>query len=174
MSDPAQHPIEDLVERLASRFNASYERFRGDFSLTIQPEQIIPVCQALRDEEQFEMLIDETAVDFWPQEQPRFLLVYQLRSLARNQILTLIAPVDGNEPVVPSLTRVYPNANYYERELWDLFGIRCAGHPDLRRILMPHDWEGHPLRKDYPLGYEEPQFTFNFEQIQARKLKPKE
>lgn len=174
MSDATNNPIEDLVERLVSRFDASHERFRGDTALIIKPAQIIPVCRVLRDEEQFEMLIDETAVDFWPQEKPRFYVVYQLRSITRNLILSLKVPLDGNEPVVPSLVSIYPNADYYERELWDLFGIRCAGHPDLRRILMPHDWEGHPLRKDYPLGYEEPQFSFNFEQIQARKLKPKE
>jgi NADH-quinone oxidoreductase subunit C len=75
---------------------------------------------------------------------------------------------------MPTLETVYPNANWFERELWDMFGIRSLGHSDLRRIVMPHDWEGHPLRKDFPLGYEEPQFTFNFDEIDLRKPYAKE
>lgn len=166
--------LAETVQRLVERFNARVEQFRGDFTLDVSADQIVAVCQHLRDTEGFEMLIDETAVDFWPEETPRFFVVYQLRSLARNQILSLRVPLDGNEPVIPSVTVVYPNANWYERELWDMFGIHFAGHPDLRRILMPHDWAGHPLRKDYPLGYEEPQFTFNIDRVQVKKLNPKD
>ena len=88
--------------------------------------------------------------------------------------LEVRVPLDGNEPVLNSVTSIYPNANWFERELWDMFGIHIEGHPDLRRILMPYDWEGHPLRKDYPLGYEEVQFTFNYEEILNRKPRPKE
>jgi len=163
-----------LINHLVEAFNVKVEEFRGDYVVEVRPDQIIAVCQVLRDLEGFEMMIDETAVDFWPQEAPRFHVVFQLRSVSRNLIISLRVPLDGNEPVMPSLVGVYPNADWYERELWDLFGIRFAGHPDLRRILMPHDWAGHPLRKDYPLGYEEPQFTFNYEKIQAKKLNPKE
>jgi len=75
------------------------------------------------------------------------------------------------QSIVPTLTGLYKNANWRERELWDMFGIRVEDHPDLRRLLMPKDWDGHPLRKDYPLGYEEPQFTFNFEEIDISKPK---
>lgn len=163
----------ETVEQLVRRFDGQMELFRGDYSIEVTSGQIIEACQWLRDEAGFEMLIDETAVDYWPQETPRFKLIYQLRSIARNEIISLRVGLNGNEPIAPSLVGVYPNANWYERELWDLFGIRFHEHPDLRRLLMPHDWVGHPLRKDYPLGYEEPQFTFNFEQIQARKLNPK-
>jgi NADH-quinone oxidoreductase subunit C len=162
------------VQRLGEHFNTRYEEFRGDFTIELGADQLVAVLQTLRDEEGFEMLIDLTAVDLWPQETPRFQVIYQLRSISRNQMLSLRMALDGNEPVLPTATGVFPNADWYERELWDMFGLYVAGHPDLRRILMPHDWVGHPLRKDYPLGYEEPQFTFNFDQIQARKLNPKE
>jgi len=166
--------LAETVQQMVEQFHARVEEFRGDPTLEVRADQIVPVCQALRDAEGFEMLVDETAVDYWPTETPRFYVIYQLRSISRNQLLSLRVPLDGNEPVMPTMTGVYPNANWYERELWDMFGIHFAGHPDLRRILMPHDWVGHPLRKDYPLGYEEPQFTFNYEQIQARKLNPKD
>ncbi len=164
--------LAETVDQLIERFACQFEVFRGEYTVHLTSEQIIETCQWLRDEAGFEMLIDETAVDDWPQEKPRFRLVYHLRSISRNEIICLSIGLDGNEPVAPSLYAVFPNADYYERELWDLFGIRFTGHPDLRRILMPHDWVGHPLRKDYPLGYEEPQFTFNYDQIQARKLNP--
>ncbi len=78
-------------------------------------------------------------------------------------------PLNGNDPHLNTLEGVYPNANWYEREIWDLFGITFDGHSDLRRIMMPTEWEGHPLRKDYPLGYEEPQFTFNVKEVDQKK-----
>jgi NADH-quinone oxidoreductase subunit C len=178
MSDSdTMHPAPNLAEtvhRLVEQFNARAAQFRGENTLDVSADQIVAACQQLRDGESFEMLVDETAIDLWPEQAPRFYVVYMVRSISRNQLLCLRVPLDGNEPVIPSITSVYPNADWYERELWDLFGIHFAGHPDLRRILMPHDWVGHPLRKDYPLGYEEPQFTFNVDQIQARKLNPKD
>jgi NADH-quinone oxidoreductase subunit C len=115
-----------------------------------------------------------SASDYWPQEAPRFHVVYQLTSLAKNLSLQLRVAVNGNDPRVPSSTRVYAAANWRERELLDMFGIEFDGHPDPRRILMPEGTEGHPLRKDFPLGYEEPQFTFNFDEIDLRKPYVKE
>jgi NADH-quinone oxidoreductase subunit C len=86
----------------------------------------------------------------------------------------LRVPISGHNPYIPTLEGLYSNANWREREIWDMFGIRFEGHSDMRRILMPHDWQGHPLRKDYPLGYEEVQFTFNAEEIEQGKPYAKE
>ncbi len=161
--------LQTIVENLKQRFSAATYEFRDEISLVVASEQIIEICRALRDEFAFNLLTEETAVDYWPQQTPRFHIVYRLRSLKNNQIIGLRVPLNGNSPVMPSIVGVYSNANWFERELWDMFGIRFDGHPDLRRIVMPYDWEGHPLRKDYPLGYEEVQFTFNFDEINVRK-----
>ncbi len=138
-------------------------------ALVASAGQIVEISRTLRDEFGFNFLCELTAVDYWPEEKPRFHVLYGYYSHAENVRLALRVPLDGDEPIMPSLTGVYQGANWPERELWDMFGIRFEGHPDLRRILMPHDWEGHPLRKDYPLGYEEPQFTFNYDEIDKRK-----
>lgn len=157
------------INTLQERFGAQATEFRGQTTLTLPREQIVAAVRTLRGEFGFDLLSDETVVDYWPQMAPRFHVVYQLRSVNHNLHLTLRVAVPGETPTVPTLTSVFPNANWHEREIWDMFGIRFEGHPDLRRILMPYDWEGHPLGKDYPLGYEEPQFTFNFEDVDKTK-----
>jgi NADH-quinone oxidoreductase subunit C len=161
--------LRSIVDELKQRFDAGTYEFRDEVSLVLAPEQIVACCQALRDEYEFNLLNEETAVDYWPAQAPRFHLVYRLRSLPRDLMIGIRVPLDGNAPTVPSIVSVFANANWFEREIWDMFGIRFEGHPDLRRIVMPYDWEGHPLRKDYPLGYEEVQFTFNFDEIDVRK-----
>jgi NADH-quinone oxidoreductase subunit C len=98
----------------------------------------------------FERLSTVTAVDRFPAE-PRFEVIYHLHSVARNQRLRLKCLLPGQNPEIDSATAVWRAAGWYEREAFDLFGIRFRNHPDLRRILMPDDWEGHPLRKDYPI-----------------------
>jgi NADH-quinone oxidoreductase subunit C len=119
------------------------------------------------------MLVDVTAVDYWPQEEPRFHVVYQLYSMRNNLLLRLRVPLNGSLPHVRTVEGIYPSANWFEREVWDLFGIRFDNHSDPRRIIMPADWDGHPLRKDYPLGYEEVQFSFNQDQVSQHKPSPK-
>ncbi len=162
------------VTALKDHFDAEVSEFRGEISLLLAPEHIVESCRVLRDDFGFEMLSAQTAVDYWPEQSPRFHIVYQLYSLQQCIHICLRVPLDGNNPSVPTIEVVYPNANWHEREIWDMFGIRFEGHSDLRRILNPYDWEGHPLRKDYPLGYEEVQFTFNFEEIDKRKPYAKE
>jgi len=166
--------LQSVVGLMKERFNAPDYIYANEISLIIPPEKIVEACRTLRDEHNFELLVEETAVDYWPELKPRFHVVIRLRSLMHNLIIGLRVPLDGNFPTMPTLETVYPNANWFERELWDMFGIRFLGHSDLRRILMPHDWEGHPLRKDFPLGYEEPQYSFNYDEIDLRKPYAKE
>ena len=166
--------IQSIVNAFKDRFGADTYEFRGEVSPILAPEQIVTACQALRDEFGFELLNEETAVDYWPEQTPRFHIVYRVRSLKHNLMIGMRVPLNGNSLSMPSITAVYANANWFERELWDMFGIRFEGHPDLRRVIMPYDWVGHPLRKDYPLGYEEVQFSFNFDEIDVRKPYAKE
>ena len=166
--------LKAVIKDIKQRYEAKEGEFRGQISLAVVPDKIVAVGTALRDKHSFEMLADLTAVDYWPEEAPRFHLVYQFNSYSKKMRFEVRVPIDGNAPSVDTITGIYPNAGWHERELWDMFGIRFEGHPDLRRLLMPHEWEGHPLRKDYPLGYEEVQFTFNYEEIEMRKPKPKE
>ncbi len=165
--------LEPIVRKLEKDFGTQASVFRGDVTLVIPAEKIVAACQEMQ-AQGFELLSAMTAVDYWPQEDPRFHVVYLFTSLAKNLSLGFRVPVPGINPSLPTVSSVYRNANWRERELWDMFGIKFAGHPDLRRILMPADWEGHPLRKDYPLGYEEPQFTFNYKEIDLRKPYAKE
>lgn len=169
-----ENELKEIASTVASRFELEQQAFRDQVILIVASEKIIEVARTLRDEFGFKMLSDETAVDYWPQEAPRFHIIYQLRNLEKLLLITLRVPLDGDAPHLETIEKVYPNANWFERELWDMYGISFDGHSDLRRILMPSDWEGHPLRKDYPLGYEEVQFTFNVDQVQMRKPHPKE
>ena len=170
---PMDKNLQPIVEQLEKEFGLTASEYRGDASLVVPAEKIVAACQRVQGLG-FEMLSALTAVDYWPQEQPRFHVIYEFTSVSKKLRLELRVPVPGINPSVPSISQLYRNANWRERELWDMFGIKAEGHPDLRRILMPADWEGHPLRKDYPLGYEEPQFTFNFEEINLRKPYAKE
>lgn len=166
--------LEPIVKAVQEKFGASLEEFRDEVHLFVRVEQIVDALTLLRDEHAFELLSTLTASDYWPQETPRFHVVYQLTSLAKNLSLQLRLPLNGDSPKAPTASRVYASANWRERELLDMFGIEFEGHPDPRRILMPEGTEGHPLRKDFPLGYEEPQFTFNFDEIDLRKPYAKE
>jgi NADH-quinone oxidoreductase subunit C len=123
---------------------------RTELTLEIAPARIVDVCRFLKEQQQFVRLCTVTGVDRYPGE-PRFEVVYHLHSLARNQRLRLKCRLSGESPEIDSVTAVWRGAGWYERETFDLFGVRFRNHPDLRRIMMPEDWEGHPLRKDYPV-----------------------
>ena len=102
--------------------------------------------------ENYEMMVDLTVVDWFRKQEPRFEVVVQFLSISKNQRKTIKVFVDDEELSIPSITDIYPSANFYEREAFDMFGINFLEHPDLTRILMPDDWNGHPLRKNYGSG----------------------
>jgi len=166
-------PIEKAVKALQDQLRdgvQAVDTFRNETTVVLGRDVIVAACRILRDDPalRFDLLAALTAVDYHPQE-PRFAVVYQLYSIAQNVFLGLRVYLPGQSPEVATIESVYPNANWHEREVFDMFGINFLGHSDLRRILMPHDWVGHPLRKDYPLAYEEVQYSFNFDEIDKRK-----
>ena len=153
-----------ILKKLKERFAESVlevGEFRGELTLIAGKEDIVQICQFLRDDPEldFNFLSDLCGVD-WPERKPRFDLVYNLYSISKNHRVRLKVRVEDGESV-PSVTSVWSTANWHEREVFDMFGIRFEGHPDLRRILMSEDWEGHPLRKDFPLTKEEVMFSHN-------------
>lgn len=167
--------LEPIVQALQEKFSTSFEEFRDEVHVFVNPESIVEALTLLRDKYDFELLSAMTASDYYPQMSPRFHVIYQLTSLAKNLVMQLRVPVNGTDPKIPTATGVYDVANWRERELMDMFGLVAEGHPDPRILLLPDDWQGkHPLRKDFPLGYEEVQFTFNYDDINLRKHYAKE
>jgi NADH-quinone oxidoreductase subunit C len=126
--------------------------FRGETTIVLPRKVLRAVAECCRDHAdlQFNLLTDATCVDRYPHE-PRFELNYHLVSIPQRERVRLQVRLSGADPVIESLVPIWPGANWLEREIFDLFGIRFTGHPDLRRILLPEDWEGHPLRRDYPV-----------------------
>ena len=150
MSDDA---VPMLVQKIRERFPGAvkeHTEFRGDLTVVVEPARLVEVARYLRDDPalRFDYFLYNTAVD-WPARQPRFDVVWEVRSLAHKTRVRLKTWAEMPEARAPSLTSVWRAANWYERETYDLLGIRFDGHPDLRRILMPDSWEGYPLRKDY-------------------------
>jgi NADH-quinone oxidoreductase subunit C len=149
------HPALARVLRWNSAAVESAKYDREELTIVIERSFIREVCTLLRDDAEcpFNSLSGVTCVDWHPSE-PRFEVIYHLLSLAKKERVRLKVRLSESSPVVESITSVWPSANYFEREVYDMFGVRFTGHPYLRRILMPEDWEGHPLRKDYPVeGY---------------------
>jgi NADH-quinone oxidoreductase subunit C len=149
--------IVDALEEAFPGFHEAIERIvvdRGELTLYIVPERIAEVCQSLRDDPalRFELCSSVSGVDYLGSDDRRLHAVYHLTSLTFRRRIRLEAAVTAEDPHLPSVTQVYPTADWQERETYDMFGIVFDGHPNLTRILMPDDWEGFPQRKDYPLG----------------------
>lgn len=145
-----EHAVAAAVDSFDSEAVTAGKLEFGELTLEIAPAKIVSVCGFLKYDQKFVRLSSVTAVDRYPAE-PRFEVVYHLHSIERNDRVRLKARVGGENPEIESATSVWRGANWYEREVFDLFGIRFTGHPNLRRIMLPDDWEGHPLRKDYPV-----------------------
>lgn len=150
---PAFAPHRSFVVSLHSRLPASIlsaHLEHGELTLTVAPASLAALSRELKDRERFVRLSSATAVDWYPVE-PRFEVVYHLHSIEQNRRLRLRCLTGGPAPALPSVVEVWSGADWYEREIFDLFGVRFEGHPRLTRILLPDDWEGHPLRKDFPV-----------------------
>lgn len=149
---------DQLIFKLKEKFGSliiDSHNFRGDETVVIRREGVIEVFGFLKSELGFEFLMDITAVDYIGRE-PRFEIVYHLYSFKNNNRLRVKVGVPESEAVVDSLMPLWSGANWFEREVYDMFGIKFSGHPDLRRILMYDEFQGHPLRKDYPLKKRQP------------------
>ena len=163
LSDQLQRTCAKLEEAFPDA-GLAFAAFRGELTVTMPTSLLLDVCQFLRDDEalDYSFLTDITAVDH-PERKDRFCLVYHLLSMSRKARVCLKTYLSEDEQA-PSLTPLWPGAGFYEREVYDLFGLGFAGHPDLRRIMMPDDWQGHPLRKDYPLSTTPVPFSHDWEE----------
>ena len=161
--------LEKIVNVLKDQAGATVDEFRGEVRVYVPGDKLHDTLLFLRDEHEFQLLSLLSAIDYWPQDNPRYHVVYGLTSLTQHLMIQVRVRLPGPDPQVPTVSDIFETANWKERELYDMFGIVVQGHPDPRRILMPDDWDGHPLRRDYPLGYEEPQYTFNYKEINLRK-----
>ncbi|OQY20233.1 MAG: NADH-quinone oxidoreductase subunit C [Desulfobacteraceae bacterium 4572_35.1] len=142
-----------VVAKLREAFSADVldvKEYRGEVTVTVKKEEIVAICQFLKDEAGYNFLCDLCGVDYLGQ-QPRFMVVYNLYNITTKERLRVKVPVEEENPRVDTVSTVWSTANWPERECWDLMGISFNNHPDLRRILMAEGWVGHPLRKDYPL-----------------------
>ena len=174
---PIQSPEHPLFKRLRERFGDAVEgafTFVNQLSIHVRADSIVEVCKALRDDAEtpFDYLSDLTCVHWPDHEEAPFEVVYNLYSISKNERVRLKAA--AGEAGIDSVTPVWPTANWMEREAYDLFGVAFNNHPDLRRLLLPKDWDGHPLRKDYPLEFMENEWTTRhlpeFTEVQREQL----
>lgn len=155
MSDTA------IIDKIKTQFGADVlesHNFQGDQTVTLKKERLVEVTRFLKDDPSLDMnyLMDLTAVDYLNKKTIRFEVVYHFFSLKHNHRVRIKLPVSEDDAVVDTLTGLYHSADWYEREVWDLYGIKFNGHPNLKRILLYEGFKGHPLRKDYPVNKRQP------------------
>jgi NADH-quinone oxidoreductase subunit C len=171
MSD--MNPGELFYQKVKKAYPDAIEEvveFRGEHTLVVRQEFLKDVCLLLRDDEDLacNLLEDIVADDMLP-EFPRFAVNYHIYSIPKNHYIRIRVPVEDPDDGPETMAAVWPIASWLETEVWDLMGVTFKGNDQLRRLFLPEDWQGHPLRKDYPLGYEEVQFSFNWQAIDAKK-----
>ena len=164
--NPDDSPELRLLQEHFPNDIVSTRLFRGEKTIIVKKENIVAICKLLRDDAStnYNYLSDMTAVDrlkFMADDEARFEIVYNIYSMGTFERFRLKAQVSEDDQTIDTVESVWPNANWLEREIFDMFGVTFNNHSDLRRILMADDWIGHPLRKDYPLGGEEVEFTYN-------------
>jgi NADH-quinone oxidoreductase subunit C len=171
----------DPVEAVKKAYPQAVEdvvQYAGETTLVLNPDYLPAVARYVRDTAGlvYNFLSDVSAVDYYPDyNRPgRFGVSYHVLSMLYKRRLRLKVYLPEDEPTVETVTTVWPGANWLEREIMDMMGVDFKGHPDKRRVLMPDDWNGHPHRRDYPLGYETPMFSFNVEEIIKHKPQAKE
>ncbi|MBT5027422.1 MAG: NADH-quinone oxidoreductase subunit C [Nitrospinaceae bacterium] len=150
-----------IIERIKSQYGSliiDSHDFRGDQTVTVKKDCTIEFFKFLRDDSEldFNFLMDLTAVDYASKKDDRFEVVYHFYSLKHNHRLRIKIPVSIDDCIADSITPLWKTANWYEREIWDMYGIKFRGHPNLRRILLYEEFKGHPLRKDYPINKRQP------------------
>lgn len=178
---PAIDPVE-AVKKAFSTAVLDVDYFRDETTIIVDPAQLPAIIRFLRDTVGliYNYLSDISAVDYWDEEGSyedrlgRFGVSYHIYSMLYNRRLRVKVFLPEENPTVPTITSIFPAANWLEREIFDMMGITFSGHPNMKRILMPSDWDGHPHRRDYPLGYETIQFSFNIEEIMKHKPFAKE
>jgi NADH-quinone oxidoreductase subunit C len=154
---PAEHPLVARMRGGVADAVLATHAFRGDATAIVSRDRLLELCRFLRDDAQmrFDMLVDVTAVDYLGRV-PRFEVVYHLYSVPLNHRIRIKVALEESDPRLPSLVPIWAGANWLERETWDLYGIVFEGHPDLRRIYLYEEFQGHPLRKDYPKEKRQP------------------
>lgn len=169
--------IQCVLERFADQVIDTHSKL-GDDTIALRNDRLLPLLEYLRDDERlaFDMPIDLTVVDWYRRREPRFDVVYHLYSTTKKHRIRLKVQVDEDNPIVASSNPVWPGFDWYEREAYDLYGIEFAGHPKMKRIMMWEGFEGHPLRKDYPINRRQPLHILMDEERkeQAAKRAPQE
>lgn len=179
MQIPQQLNAAETLQKALPNAVLEVKTFRDETTLIIDPAQVVDVMRALRDTPGliYNYLSDISAVDYYPDfynRRGRFGVSYHLYSMLYNTRIRVKAFLTEESPSLPTITGLWPVANWLEREILDMMGITFEGHPDPRRLLLPEDWDGHPHRRDYPLGYETIMFSFNVEEIAKHKPFAKE
>ncbi len=151
----------DIIDAVKAKFAdqiLDQHNFRGDQTVTAKKEAVVPLCQFLRDDPAlaFDFLMDLTAVDYLKKNPVRYEVVYHFYSSKYNTRFRVKIPVSEEDCILETVCELWKTANWFEREIWDMYGIRFKGHPNLKRILMYEGFKGHPLRKDYPINKRQP------------------